>query len=222
MPDWRRLVERRLRNLKAPRARRDEIERELAGFLEDSYEHRMREGARPRGVLRDVIGNVGGWPQLAAALEREQIEMKTRLQALWLPVLVVGLTGVTLTRLPHASWGGVSIVRLDSGQMMAFVWTWLLMLPLVGALGAEWSRRMGGGRREQVLVALAPAFALVIVFALMVVLAGRPASQFPQRGPIPGRLLLFVNLVLVPTLALLLGCLPALLRRVRPTETTQP
>ena len=211
MPDWRRLVARRLRGLRVKAERRDEIERELAGFLEDSYEGRVR-GQRPRAAARESLAGVGGWRSLARGIEREEGEMGSRLRALWLPGLLVAIVALALSQLPHARWGGLSVVRLESRQTFIFVWTWMLMLPLLGALGAEWSRRQGGARREQLLVALAPVFALAIVYSLTFVLMGRPASQFPERGPMPGWLSMFVNLVLIPGLPALLGCLPSLRR----------
>ena len=212
MPDWRRLVDRRLRKLRVPPECRDEIERELAGFLEDDYETGLRERREPRAAMRDAIARVGGWPELTHALEREANEMSGRLKTLWLPGFVVAVTALALSRLPHAQWGGVQIVRYASSQYLFIVWSWLLMLPLVSAAGAEWSRRQGGERREQLLVALFPAFALVVIFAVAVLVIGRPASEYPTRGPIPGPLRFFFNFVLLPTLPVLLGCLPALLR----------
>jgi len=213
MPDWRRFVGRRLRALNVPSARRDEIERELAGFLEDDYEKGLRERKKPRAAMRDAIARVGGWPELTYAFEREEGVLTSRLKTLWIPGFVVALAALALTRLPHARWGGVAMVRLESQQLLVIVWTWLLMLPLLGALGAEWSRRQGGARREQLLVSLAPAFALAVLFGVMQVLLGHPSSQFTNRGPIPWRVMIFVNVVLIPSVPILLGCLPALARR---------
>ena len=105
------------------------------------------------------------------------------------------------------------MVRMQSGQMIILVWTWLMTLPFLGVLGAAWSRREGGGRREQLLVATSPVFALAVVFGVAMVLIGHPASQFPERGPIPGRLMLFLNVVVIPTLPILLGCVPTLIKR---------
>ena len=146
----------------------------------------------------------------------------SRLRTLWLPALVVALSALLLSRLPHARWGGLSMLRMQSGQMIILVWTWLMTLPFLGALGAAWSRREGGGRREQLLVALSPVFALAVVFGVAMLLIGHPASQFPERGPIPGRLMVFFNFVLIPTLPVLLGCVPTLVksRDRRPSATS--
>lgn len=140
--------------------------------------------------------------------------MSGRLKTLWIPGFVVALAALLLSRLPHAQWGGVSMLRLPTQQLLVLVWSWLLMLPFVSAAGAEWSRRQGGGRREQLLVALFPAFALLVIFGVSFLLLGWPSSQYPTRGPIPGRLMFFLNFVLIPTLAVSLGCVPAVSRRV--------
>ena len=62
-------------------------------------------------------------------------------------------------------------------------------------------------------MSLAPAFALAVLFGVMLVLLGHPSSQFTNRGPIPWRVMIFVNVVLIPSVPILLGCLPALARR---------
>ncbi len=90
---------RRLRKLTLPRKRRDEIERELAGFLEDRYEGAWARGPAPaasRSAKRSRRRRLGkSW----SSGDRRRGEVHAqRLKALWLPGLVVAIDGVSRCR----------------------------------------------------------------------------------------------------------------------------
>lgn len=218
MPDWRRLVGRRLGPLAVAPERRDEIVRELAAFLEDRYEERLRLGAKPRAALRDALMSAGRWPDVAREIERVEGLVTRRLKTLWLPGLGVSVVAMALLLAVARAGTGVQVFWQPPEPPVFFYWPWLLTLPLLGAAGAAWSRRQGGGRVERLFVALFPALALLAVMCVgPLVLAA--------SGRVPGELTAWVavvtvlNWVMLPALALLLGGLPLLHRTGPPART---
>jgi hypothetical protein len=215
MPDWRRLVSRRLHRLDVPPERRDEIAREMAGFLEDLYAERLRLGDSPRTARRAAIAGAGRWPDVVRALEREEGSVTHRLRTLWLPGLAVSVAAQGLLLALGELGAGGEVVWHPPQPPFLFFWPWLLALPLLGAAGAAWSRRQGGSRLERVLVAVFPVLApwavLFPVGAARVLSLDIPTSE---------KLLLLLvsallNWVMLPAAALFLGALP-LLRRSDP------
>jgi hypothetical protein len=210
MPDWRRLVSRRLHRLDVPPARRDEIAREMAGFLEDLYAERLRLGDSPRTARRAAFAGAGRWPDVVRELERVEGPMTHRLKALWLPGLGVSVAAMALLLAVSASRGGVGvrIVWHPPHPPIFFYWPWLLALPLLGAAGSAWSSRNGGDHRERLLVALFPALAFLALFPLpLVVVLATDAARGIRLLVLMAYL---VNWVLLPGVALLLGGWPAL------------
>jgi len=205
MPDWRRLVSRRLRRLDVPPERRDEIAREMAAFLEDLYAERLRLGDSPRTARRAAIAGAGRWPKVVRALEREEGAVRRRLRALWLPSLGVSLVVMGLLLAVARSGAGVQIVWHPPQPPIIFYWPWLAALPLLGAAGAGWSRRMGGGRFERALVALFPA--LVFLALLLVGLAVLLRQELSAGERLVVLMVGVLNWVALPAAALLLGTL---------------
>lgn len=217
MPDWPRLVSRRLALLAVAPERRDEIVREMAGFLEDLHEERLRLGESPRAALRSVVAGAGRWPDLARELERVEGHVTRRLRTLWLPGLAVSVAAQgLLLALGELGVGGK--VVYPPQPLVFFCWPWLLALPLLGAAGAAWSRRQGGSRLERLLVAVFPVLAPWAV--LFPVGAARILSlDIPTSEKLLVLLVGGLNWVMLPAVALFLGALP-LLRRSDTTART--
>ena len=100
---------------------------------------------------------------------------------------------------------------------------WVALQPLVGAVGASWSRRVGGSLREQLIAALAPAipaiawmlFIVVVTIPIeLVLVAMHPSGHIGGRGALL-RMAIFAIWALLQALALLIGAAP-FLRRPQP------
>jgi hypothetical protein len=205
MPDWRRLVSRRLRRLDVPPERRDEIAREMAGFLEDLYAERLRVGDTPRNARRAALAGAGRWPDVVRALEREEGAMRHRLKALWLPSLGLSLAAMGLLLAVARFGAGVQIVWHPPQPPVILYWPWLMALPLLGAAGTGWSRRMGGSRGERTLVTLFPA--LVLLALLLVGLAALLRQELSAGEKLLVLWISVLNWAVLPAAALLLGTL---------------
>jgi hypothetical protein len=211
MPDWRRVVRRRLRSLAVPPRRREQIVREMAGFLEDLYEERLELGESPRAASRTAIARAGRWSEVARELERVEGHVARRLRTLWLPGLAVAIATQGLL-LVLGELGAAQVVWHPPQPPVFLCWPWLAALPLMGAAGATWSRRQGGSRLECALVAVFPVLApwalLFPVGAARVLSLDVPTSEKLLVLLVSGLL----NWVVLPALALFLGALPVLRR----------
>ena len=217
MPDWARLLRRKLGALRVGSERRDEILRELAGFLEDRFEERLGLGESPRVAARTVIVDAGHFPNLARDLERVEDSMPHRLKTLWVPAFAVSLAAVVLLYAVARTEVGVQVFWRPPRPPFLFYWPWLLALPLIGAAGALWSRREGGTRRDRLLVATFPALTLLgmmLPVTLVRVAMSKAAGEL-NYGDV---FLVLLNWIVLPAVALLLGALP-LLREDRATRT---
>jgi hypothetical protein len=99
------------------------------------------------------------------------------------------------------SWGNLPTVVI-------FI-PWLLVLPLVGAVGAFLSCRAGGSRRavfSSVVFPVVPFLAAILLISPVVLAFGHFVAHNPVPASIPMAVL---GLVLAPGVALLAGGLPA-------------
>ena len=85
--------------------------------------------------------------------------MNHRTKCLWLPGLVTMTLSMGLLRAIQLPWfqaGGTQprFLYMDRLSYVTVYWPWLLALPVIGALGAYWSRRAGGKLIERVLASL--------------------------------------------------------------------
>lgn len=204
-------MSRRLGPLAVAPKRRDEIVREMAGFLEDRYEERLSLGDSPGTALRSAMGSAGRWPDLAREIERVEGQMARRWKTLWLPGLGISVMAQGLLLALGALGVAGEIVWRPPKPPVFFFWPWLLALPLLGAAGAAWSRQQGGSRVERLIVAvfpLAPWLVFLPVGAAKILTEDIPTSQKLLVVLVSGLL----NWVILPGLALVLGALPVLRR----------
>jgi hypothetical protein len=232
MIDWREEASRKLESSKLTQEERAEIARELAGYLGDLSDELCGSGADGSSAIARASHELDEDPHLGAHLYRARQEgnMNDRTKQLWLPgittLLVSGLVGWLLRfALVHFSH---PVVRAENGWkiftqaiMGQDPWLlayrlWLCALPFIGAAGAYWSRRVGGGRKRQAAAGFLP------VLLSVAVLVGGQVAQF--QGTMPARFGPFslsgsFSLdwlswgIFYPGAALLLGVLPFLLRR---------
>ena len=221
MPDWTQVVRARLGALGLTKQREAEIVAEIASHLEDLAEERTRQGASEADAVARALAAVPDWRRLSREIGKEA-GMNQRMRTLWLPGVTMAVLAmgdlIALGRgglQPRILWlGGYD------GHAVFFYLPWLLLLLLVGAIGAFWSRRVGGGRAESALAALFPVFGIAALLLLLllflpisVLLGGLEDQEMLLRLKLAAFGTLILSWVVVPGLALLLGALPFVVTR---------
>ena len=213
MPDWQEIARRRLTPLALEAKRQEEIIAELADHLEDLYSDLVRQGKSEVEALKFALSTVADWDELRREIQlaaNEEVIMKYRIKTLWLPgVCTSVLSSVLLQwfqRVPPAP----PVIRLWQGTYLIIHWGWLLCLPLIGALGAYWSRRAGGKLLDRVLAASLYALALTCAMALGFCIGLVSDFGASLRLGLVGFVVDLLGYGIAPFLLLLLGALPFL------------
>ena len=213
MRDWSALVHRHLASARVDEQRRREIAAELAAHLEDAYDSALRSGCTEAEAVACAMERVPNWSALAVAVERSADEgsiMTRQATTVLLPgttMLLAAATGMSLvvSSTPPDRWLDPrwQVHALAAG--LAF-----LFYLLLGAIGAAWSRHVGGSPGERL---AAGAFPLVLHVAVVGLGLGEDMLYAFSRGAVGRHLdINFINMILVmlaaPGAALLLGVLP--------------
>lgn len=213
MPDWQKLVCRHLFGLPLDAAEKDEIHAELAAHLEDTYESLRRDGIDDLQAAKRTLYLANDWQDLRRQIilaRRGKDTITNRVTQLWLPGLRTFLlsTGIlaAMQILGLQAW----VLRKEGDLPMAELYVcWLVLLPLVGAIGAYLSSRAGGSQRAILLSMVFPV--LPFLASILVVL---PVSLIFDRliahnnAPMSLIFALFGS-VAAPAAALLAGGLSA-------------
>jgi hypothetical protein len=204
MRDWRETLRERLGSLGLDPERESEILEELASHFEDC--------SAPDAL---ALLERSDWRELRHEIRRvelEEVPMTQRTRSLWLPGLLTGALAWGLFRVLETVGVDPNVFWWREAPMMFFL-PWTLALPFIGALGAHSSRAKGGRIGERLLAAVFPAIAFSVFTAVAVAIRWVNGSI-----PIPPVTVLFVLLswVVVPAVALLVGALPFVVRRVPP------
>ena len=220
MLDWSALVHRHLASARVAEQRRSEIGAELAAHLEDAYVAALRSGCTEAEAIARAMECVPDWPALAAAVERSADEDSTMTrQAITVLVpgttmLLAAATGMSLvvSSTPVDRWLDPRWQVHAPAAALAF-----LFYLLLGAVGAAWSRHVGGSPGERL---AAGVFPLVLHLAMAGPAAGADMLFAFSRGAVGRHLdINFINMILVflvaPGSALLLGGLPFARRSAR-------
>ena len=223
MPDWSALVHRHLASVRVDDRRRREIGAELAAHLEDAYVAAVQGGCTEAEAVACAMKRVPDWDALAVAVERSADEdsiMTRQAITVLLPgttMLLAAATGMSLvvSSTPPDRWLDPrwQVHPLAAGPV-AFLFFFYLLL---GAIGAAWSRHVGGSPGERV---AAGVFPLVLHVAMAGPAAGADILYAFSRGAVGRHLdINFINMILVmlvvPGAALLLGGLPFARRSAR-------
>ena len=215
MPDWREIVRDRLTPLRVGEKRHEDIVSELADHLEDSCEDLVRQGKSESEAVQFALSTVTDWDEVRLGIqsaEQEEDIMNYRVKALWVPgACTIAFSGVLL-RLLQGIPAAPPVTWVWHGAYLVLYWQWLLCLPLIGALGAYWSRRAGGKLLQRALAASFPALALICfpgVIAPFVLVFQSIVYHRPQLVPFA---IFLLGWGVLPGVALLLGALPFLKR----------
>jgi hypothetical protein len=206
-------VHRHLASVRVDERRRREISAELAAHLEDAYDGALRSGCTEQEAIACAMEHVPDWGTLTLAVERsanEEAIMTRQAITVLLPgttILLAAATGMSLVvyATPADRWLDTrwQVNALPAGLA-------LLFYLLLGAIGAAWSRHVGGSPGERL---AAGVFPLVLHVAV--------AGLYSLSRGVSGRHLDInvVNMILVllvaPGAALLLGVLPFARRTAR-------
>lgn len=239
MPDWIREAWRKLAGSKFSVSERNDVSRELAGYLDDLCSESRSTGADESSSTARAAHELHEDPRLGAHLYRARKEgnMNDRTKQLWLPGMTLMLaTAATLALFQlavHWTFGAyVSAPHPNKfpdltfwslryrSAVLAIYFAWLYVLPFVSAAGAWWSRRAGSTRAMQVASGLFPLAVLLAVFLGQLAVAQGDSAAFLAINELPPAHILFMFLsrprslfliwVAIPGAALLLGVLPFL------------
>jgi hypothetical protein len=198
MPDWHEEASRKLAGSKFTNSERDEVARELSGYLDDVSDESRSSGAGDSPADARAAHELDEDPRLGAHLYRARQEgnMNDRTRQFWLPAITTlfasflagWLVQFVLTHFSHQvvlrdENRGTAFIQVLMGQdpsLLAY-FLWLYALLFIGAAGGYWSRRAGSARILQATVALFP---LLLSFAIS---AGLDIAQW--EGTMPARFL---------------------------------
>ena len=219
--DWREEASRRLADSRLSTAEREEVSRELAGYLEDLCSDAPAHGLDDSAATRKAAAELHEDKHLGTKLylARREGNMNDRTKQLWLPALTILLASIALLAFFefagfHAYYGVLWLrgpVRLGAGFWRFSIYnSWLFVLPFLGAAGAYWSRRAGSGRGMQAVVGFSPLLVFLAAFVAMVHFSFALDGVPPAKTLIPALAIAALRWVVIPGVALLLGILPAL------------
>jgi len=183
-PDWREEAARKLASSKLSAAEREEIARELAGYLEDLCSDAPACGLDDSAATQSAASELHEDKHLGAHLFRARKEgiMNDRTRQLWLPGMVMlfaaaatlaasQIAGFSVydayAPTPHATCNLLELLaylRRYRAAALLIYFGWLGMLPFLGAIGAYWSRRAGSARATQIASGLSPLVLFLAIF----------------------------------------------------------
>jgi hypothetical protein len=216
VPDWLQLVRERLGALGIGVQREEEVVAELAGYLEDAYEGRLKRGATPERALACAFSEVANWARFRKEIRRaasEEGSMSVHTKNLVLPGITMLISAASL--LLAILWLVPPAVWADRRAPVLFFALWLLSYCVMGALGAYWSRREGGNTATRFLSGVFPlamhlGIVLCVIFATAV-----GASRSPEHHEADFMLRAGLTFVVAPGVALAIGTLPFLRKHAK-------
>ena len=216
MPDWEQMLREQLGGMDLHPDVRDEIVTELVGHLEDSYEKLLAQGISAEEALQRTRAEFSNDRELARNIWRAKQgdeEMNSRTKRIWVPGLAItGLATLSLTVLQLLKMRQMALWPSGETPTLFYV-PWLLSLPVLGFVGAYWSRRVGAGTRASIIAGVFPSLfyaafpyltlplALVVDRGLGPVVASLGWFMFVSKWYL-------LNWAVLPCVALLAGALP--------------
>lgn len=213
MPDWQELVRQRLSNLTLGSPEREEVQAELASHLEELYEAFRKEGLAEREAIQRTFERSGNWKDLQQRIcsaRGGKDTMTNRVKQLWLPGLLTFALAMVLLELAQKFGPSPLVLDLDKGTpvLMLYV-SWLLILPLAGALGAYLSKRAGGSARMVLVSSIFPVLPFAVVFMIAIPVGLVTSHALAHHIVTAAFFTMTIGWVLVPGIALFAGGLLA-------------
>jgi hypothetical protein len=241
MPDNRKDLKDRLGKLGLEPRREEEILRELGDHLDDFAADREALGNASGAAAREALDSVSNWPELRNEIrsaETEEMNMNYRTKVLWLPALgALTLSGTLLALfqffglvplVPRFYW--LSNTGMSMHPFSTVYFSWLVALPLIGAVAAYWSQRAGGNAIHRLLAALAPSIGMLgmlgvfligrfisVLLYMLISLFGKGAAHTRAVHILHSQVLFLIGVVavlvcwcLLPAVGLLLAAIPFL------------
>jgi hypothetical protein len=210
MPDWQKLVRRRLSGLAVDFTEREEIHTELAAHLEESYESLRTKGLPEQAAMQQTLAQVADWQDLRRRIQvartRKENIMNDRVRQLWLPGLLTFVLSMGLLELVQKFGPRPFVLDLDKGTpVLMFYTSWLLTLPLAGAIGALLSKRAGGSPKILAISSVFPVLPFGVVFLIAIPAGLLIGHSLAHHIVAAAFLTMMFGWVLVPGLALLSG-----------------
>jgi len=215
MRDWKKFVEGQLAGLALPPGTKADVVDELAAHLEETCAGFRKQGMTEEAAARLALSQVKDWHRLQRKIQNSRIKeniMTNRVKQFWLPsLLTLSLSMVLLMLIQFFGprpWTSDTGNHLRMTPVAVVYLSWLLTLPLIGAMGAYLSIRAGGSPRAVVSSIMFPVFPYLALVVIGLPLALILDDHVAHNITIPA---LFVGLsawVIFPTIALLAGGLP--------------
>lgn len=215
MIDFEETVRQHCSRLRLPDELREEVVTEIAEHLELLYSELRESGVAETEAQRQVLESVGDWNLLLKRIQRSKENgMRDRFRRLWLPATATGFVAYAGQMIVGRMFGMPLSIKID-GNYYVYSWQLLFLLVVAGAVGAYWSRHVGGGLRERFLVALAPSEIMGVVIAIVspigMTLEAFLTHRLPYALSHPGTLLMGIGWpILFPAVPTLLGAAPFL------------
>src|SRR6266436_2951356 len=216
MPDWQQIVSSKLSGLSLEPEEVTQVLEEVAGHLEEEYQSLLSKDVPEKAAARRALRRVDDWQALKQMIEsarKKENPMPKRVTQFWLPAFLTLLLSMVLLAVievfgPHPWISPTPGGRLRMTPVAVVYVSWLLFLPLIGALGAYMSRRAGGSARVVFFSIVFPILPYLAFFLIGLPLALILDDHVAHNITIPA---LFVGLsawVIFPAAALLAGGWP--------------
>jgi hypothetical protein len=210
MRDWEEFVRRRLSSLALDAVEKDEVQVELAEHLEESYESLRTKGLPERAAMQQTLAQVADWQDLRQRIQvartRKENIMNDRVRQLWLPGLLTFVLSMGLLELVQKFGPRPFVLDLDKGTpVLMFYTSWLLTLPLAGAIGALLSKRAGGSPKILAISSVFPVLPFGVVFLIAIPAGLLIGHSLAHHIVAAAFLTMMFGWVLVPGVALLSG-----------------
>src|SRR2546426_3169366 len=210
MPDWRELVSKGLSGLKLGAGEKEEVHAELAAHLEETYKALRARGLPEQAAIQQTLAQVADWQDLRRKIQvartRKENIMNDRVRQLWLPGLLTFVLSMGLLELVQKFGPRPFVLDLDKGTpVLMFYTSWLLTLPLAGAMGALLSKRAGGSPRILAISSVFPVLPFGVVFLIAIPAGLLIGHSLAHHIVAAAFLTMMFGWVLVPGVALLSG-----------------
>src|SRR5207245_354630 len=174
------------------------------------YKALRARGLPEQAATQQTLAQVTDWQDLRREIQiartvKENL-MNDRVRQLWLPGLLTFVLSMGLLELVQKFGPRPFVLDLDMGTpVLMFYTSWLLTLPLAGAMGALLSKRAGGSPRILAISSVFPVLPFGVVFLIAIPAGLLIGHSLAHHIVAAAFLTMMFGWVLVPSVALLSG-----------------